>query len=41
MNNDDDLELIKIMDDPDAIVDYLSTYYECDGNEFCMSQKLP
>jgi len=41
MINVDDLELIKVMDDPDAIVDYVKAYYECDGNEFCMSQKLP
>jgi len=41
MINVDDLDLIKVMDDPDAIVDYVTGYYECDGNEFCMSQKLP
>ena len=41
MINQEDLNLIKIMDDESSIVNYVKAFYQCDGNEVCIFQNLP
>jgi len=36
MINQEDLNLIKIMDDESSIVNYVKAFYQCDGNEVCI-----
>ena len=41
MINQEDLNLIKIMDDESSIVNYVKAFYQCDGNEVCILQNIP
>ena len=37
----DDLHLIPIMNDADQVINYVTAFYQKDGNEYCIQQKLP
>ena len=41
MINQEDLNLIKIMDDESSIVNYVKAFYQCDGNEVRILQNIP
>ena len=36
-----DLDLILVMDHSEKIIKYVINFYQCDGNNFCIQQRLP